>query len=213
MLKFIEPFPDIDFNSCAVRLFRIVGEIVIGRSRWAQKCFNRIREVFVKTGQGYRFYLGGIPFIAEIIIVDVGTLQFAVPVHNGEKFKILIIKGSHFPEFRPVHGLSKREAQQVFLIQIPAKVQGGEKVQGVSLDRRFICIFCFFKKIGDLPVLRNMGNIIKVKRVDYLKQLEKYKKDPASFFDQGRTRMMTVHGSGSVSGANTTDMRKRMEDQ
>ncbi|MBS1548678.1 MAG: GLPGLI family protein [Bacteroidetes bacterium] len=69
------------------------------------------------------------------------------------------------------------------------------------------------KKIGDLPVLRNMGNIIKVKRVDYLKQLEKYKKDPASFFDQGRTRMMTVHGSGSVSGANTTDMRKRMEER
>jgi hypothetical protein len=70
------------------------------------------------------------------------------------------------------------------------------------------------KKIGNLPNLSTMGNIIKVKRTDYLKQMDKYKKDPASFFTQtggggrGATIMM-----GPRDGGNSGDMRKRMEER
>ena len=68
------------------------------------------------------------------------------------------------------------------------------------------------KKIGELPNLSNMGNIIKVNRKEYLKQQEKFKKDPASFFTQSGGRGPGMH-TGPMRGGNSGDMRKRMEER
>ena len=71
------------------------------------------------------------------------------------------------------------------------------------------------KKLAELPILRNMGNLIKVKRKDYLAQVEKYKKDPASFFSQSGMRMGPPMHGGPRGGTppNATEMRKRMEER
>ena len=70
------------------------------------------------------------------------------------------------------------------------------------------------KKIGELPSLSNFGNVIKVNRLDYLKQMEKYKKDPASFMSQGGMRMgAMMHGPAEGAGRDAADMKKRMEDR
>lgn len=63
-------------------------------------------------------------------------------------------------------------------------------------------------KIPELAELRQRGNVIKVKRKDFLKQQEKYKTDPMSFMNQGG-------GSFSRRGGNQNpgDMRKRLEDR
>jgi GLPGLI family protein len=75
-------------------------------------------------------------------------------------------------------------------------------------------------KIADIPTLNQFGNTIKVKRTDFVKQQEKYKKDPMSFMTQGgggpggMTSTVRIGGSGGRGGnQNPADMRKRMEER
>lgn len=71
-------------------------------------------------------------------------------------------------------------------------------------------------KISDFPEMTTFGNVIKVKRTDYVKQQEKYKTDPASFMGGQRggggisPPMRTGGGGGNQ---NPADMRKRMEER
>lgn len=72
-------------------------------------------------------------------------------------------------------------------------------------------------KIADIPTLNQFGNTIKVKRADFVKQQEKYKKDPMSFMTQGGgpggiTGPMRV-GGGRGGSQDPADMRKRMEER
>ncbi|MBS1571231.1 MAG: GLPGLI family protein [Bacteroidetes bacterium] len=71
------------------------------------------------------------------------------------------------------------------------------------------------KKNAQIANLTNMGNIIKVKRADYLKQMEKYKKDPSSFFSQSGGGHSFGPGNTVRVGMNTSnpDVRKRMEER
>lgn len=66
-------------------------------------------------------------------------------------------------------------------------------------------------KIADFPEMTTLGNIIKVKRTDYIKQQEKFKTDPMSFMNQsgGGIRM----GNRGGGNQNPADMRKRMEER
>lgn len=81
-------------------------------------------------------------------------------------------------------------------------------------------------KIADFPELNQRGNIIKVKRTDFVKQQEKYKSDPMSFMSQqgggfSQTRMgssgiaspRSGGGGGRGGNQNPAEMRKRMEDR
>lgn len=81
-------------------------------------------------------------------------------------------------------------------------------------------------KIGEIPALNQFGNTIKVKRGDFVKQQEKFKKDPVSFMTQGgggfaQTRIAgggggitpPRGGGGNRGGGNSGDFRKRMEDR
>lgn len=73
-------------------------------------------------------------------------------------------------------------------------------------------------KIADIPTLNQFGNTIKVKRTDFVKQQEKYIKDPMSFMTQGGGVTAPVRigsGGGSGRGGNQSpdDMRKRMEER
>lgn len=77
-------------------------------------------------------------------------------------------------------------------------------------------------KIAEIPAMNQFGNIIKVKRTDYLKQQEKYKADPVSFMTQGGGFMQTRMGGGGAAASpmrggggnqNPADMKKRMEDR
>ena len=69
-------------------------------------------------------------------------------------------------------------------------------------------------KISDFPEMTTFGNIIKVKRSDYVKQQEKFKADPMSFVnsqrDGGISAPMRMGGGGNQ---NPADMRKRMEER
>lgn len=69
-------------------------------------------------------------------------------------------------------------------------------------------------KISDFPEMRTFGNVMKVKRTDYLKQQERFKTDPMSFLNSQR-------GGGGISpprsqggGGNqfSPEVRKRIED-
>lgn len=71
-------------------------------------------------------------------------------------------------------------------------------------------------KIADFPEMTTFGNVVKVKRTDYVKQQEKYKTDPASFMGGQRggggiTPPMRTGGGGG--NQNPADMRKRMEER
>ncbi|WP_292010391.1 GLPGLI family protein [Chryseobacterium sp.] len=75
-------------------------------------------------------------------------------------------------------------------------------------------------KIAELPDLtqRGPGNVIKVKRKDFVKQQEKFQKDPVSFMMQGASisqpRRSGGNGPGGPGGGqNQADMRKRMEER
>jgi hypothetical protein len=70
-------------------------------------------------------------------------------------------------------------------------------------------------KIADFPEMNSFGNVMKVKRTDYIKQQEKYKSDPTAFMNSQR-------GSGGINpprnrngggNQNPADMRKRMEER
>lgn len=69
-------------------------------------------------------------------------------------------------------------------------------------------------KISDFPEMTTFGNIIKVKRSDYVKQQEKFKADPMSFVNSQRgggiSAPMRMGGGGNQ---NPADMRKRMEER
>lgn len=75
------------------------------------------------------------------------------------------------------------------------------------------------KKIEELPNFDSrFGNNIKVKRVDYLKQLEKFRKDPMSFFQNqgggfGGGMRVEMRGGGNSSPENEADRRKRIEER
>ncbi|MBT2621618.1 GLPGLI family protein [Chryseobacterium sp. ISL-6] len=77
-------------------------------------------------------------------------------------------------------------------------------------------------KIAELANLSQRGNIIKVKRKDFLKQQEKYRTDPMSFMTQGggggggSAQTVVVGGAGRGGGGgnrNPADMKKRMEER
>ena len=70
-------------------------------------------------------------------------------------------------------------------------------------------------KISDFPEMTTFGNVIKVKRTDYVKQQEKYKSDPSSFMNSQRggggiASPMRIGGGGNQ---NPADMRRRMEER
>ncbi|MCT2408556.1 GLPGLI family protein [Chryseobacterium antibioticum] len=72
-------------------------------------------------------------------------------------------------------------------------------------------------KIAEIPALNQFGNVLKVKRSDYVKQQEKYKKDPMSFMQNtggGGGFPAPPRASGGGGGnQNPADMRKRMEER
>lgn len=67
-------------------------------------------------------------------------------------------------------------------------------------------------KINDFPTMSQFGNVIKVKRSDFVKQQEKFKTDPMSFMTQGGGGGPRM-GNGGQGGQNQGDMRKRMEER
>lgn len=67
-------------------------------------------------------------------------------------------------------------------------------------------------KISDFPEMTTFGNVIKVKRTDYVKQQEKYKTDPMSFMNSQRGGGISSPRSGG-GNQNPADMRKRMEER
>lgn len=69
-------------------------------------------------------------------------------------------------------------------------------------------------KISDFPEMTTFGNIIKVKRSDYVKQQEKFKSDPMSFVNSQRGGGISVPmRMGGGGNQNPADMRKRMEER
>ncbi|MCU7617663.1 GLPGLI family protein [Chryseobacterium sp. PBS4-4] len=71
-------------------------------------------------------------------------------------------------------------------------------------------------KISDFPEMTTFGNIIKVKRTDYVKQQEKFKTDPMSFMNSQRGGGISAPmriGGGGGGNQNSGDMRKRMEER
>ncbi|NML69872.1 GLPGLI family protein [Chryseobacterium sp. RP-3-3] len=72
-------------------------------------------------------------------------------------------------------------------------------------------------KIAEIPALNQFGNVLKVKRSDYVKQQEKYKKDPMSFMQNsggGGGFPAPPRASGGGGGnQNPADLRKRMEER
>jgi len=67
-------------------------------------------------------------------------------------------------------------------------------------------------KITEFPAMSQFGNVIKVKRTDFVKQQEKFKTDPMAFMSQGGSSgpRMGVNRSGNQ---NPADMRKRIEER
>lgn len=68
-------------------------------------------------------------------------------------------------------------------------------------------------KISDFPEMNQFGNIIKLKRKDYLKQQEKFREDPMSFLAAGRGGGIAPLMRGGGGNPNPADMRKRMEER
>ncbi len=74
------------------------------------------------------------------------------------------------------------------------------------------------KKLAELPSFDNrFGNKLTVKRADYLKQQDKFRKDPMSFFQQtgggGFGGGMRIETPRSSSPQNDAERRKRMEER
>lgn len=67
-------------------------------------------------------------------------------------------------------------------------------------------------KISDFPELTSFGNVVKVKRTDYVKQQEKFKTDPMSFVNSQRGGGISSPRSRG-GNQNPADMRKRMEER
>ncbi|MCX8533443.1 GLPGLI family protein [Chryseobacterium luquanense] len=72
-------------------------------------------------------------------------------------------------------------------------------------------------KIAGFPEMNTFGNVVKVKRTDYVKQQEKYKSDPSAFMNSQRGGGGFAgggpRGNGGGGNQNPADMRKRMEER
>lgn len=68
-------------------------------------------------------------------------------------------------------------------------------------------------KIADFPEMSTFGNVMKVKRTDYVKQQEKYKSDPTAFMNSQRGSRGVVMGGPRGGNQDPAEMRKRMEDR
>lgn len=68
-------------------------------------------------------------------------------------------------------------------------------------------------KIAEIPALNQFGNVLKVKRTDYLKQQEKYKTDPMSFMQGGGGGFPAPPRASGGGNQNPADMRKRVEER
>lgn len=70
-------------------------------------------------------------------------------------------------------------------------------------------------KISEIPEMNQFGNVVKVKRTDYIKQQEKFKSDPMSFMGQGGGGggIAPPRSQGGGGNQNPADMRKRMEER
>ncbi|WP_144283182.1 GLPGLI family protein [Chryseobacterium echinoideorum] len=68
-------------------------------------------------------------------------------------------------------------------------------------------------KISDFPEMNQFGNVIKVKRKDYIKQQQKFISDPMSFMSQSAGGIAPPMRGGGNRNQNPAEMRKRMEDR
>ncbi|MCX8522518.1 GLPGLI family protein [Chryseobacterium formosus] len=71
-------------------------------------------------------------------------------------------------------------------------------------------------KIASFPEMNTFGNVVKVKRTDYVKQQEKYKSDPSAFMSSQRGGGGFAVGGPRGNGGgnqNPAEMRKRMEER
>ncbi|MCY0975979.1 GLPGLI family protein [Chryseobacterium wangxinyae] len=68
-------------------------------------------------------------------------------------------------------------------------------------------------KISDFPEMSTFGNVVKVKRTDYVKQQEKFKTDPMSFMNSQRGGGISPPMRTGGGNQNPADMRKRMEER
>lgn len=68
-------------------------------------------------------------------------------------------------------------------------------------------------KISNFPEMTTFGNVIKVKRTDYVKQQEKFKADPMSFLGSQRGGGGNSSPRSGGGNQNPADMRKRMEER
>jgi GLPGLI family protein len=68
-------------------------------------------------------------------------------------------------------------------------------------------------KIADFPEMNTFGNVMKVKRTDYVKQQEKYKSDPTAFMNSQRGSRGVSMGGPRGGNQNPAEMRKRMEER
>lgn len=72
-------------------------------------------------------------------------------------------------------------------------------------------------KIASFPEMNTFGNVVKVKRTDYVKQQEKYKSDPSAFMNSQRGGGGFAgggpRGNGGGGNQNPAEMRKRMEER
>ncbi len=73
------------------------------------------------------------------------------------------------------------------------------------------------KKIAALPTLQQRGNIVKLKRSDFEKQTEKFRKDPSSFFYTWNINPPTSNGGGfrmqQMDPQRVKQMQQRMLDE
>ncbi|MDO5614782.1 MAG: GLPGLI family protein [Cruoricaptor ignavus] len=70
------------------------------------------------------------------------------------------------------------------------------------------------KSIAELPNLQQMGNTVAVKRKDYDKQMEKYRKDPMATMQSGMMQGPPSGGRGGAGNAqNDAERRKRMQER
>lgn len=69
-------------------------------------------------------------------------------------------------------------------------------------------------KISDFPEMGTFGNVMKVKRTDYVKQQEKFKADPMSFMNSQRGGGISSPRSQGGGGGNgfSPEVRKRIQD-
>lgn len=68
-------------------------------------------------------------------------------------------------------------------------------------------------KISDFPEMNQFGNVVKVKRKDYIKQQQKFISDPMSFMNQSSGGISAPMRMGGNRSQNPAEMRKRIEER